>query len=415
MTIIITGAGIGGLTLALSLHQVGIPAVVFETVSAIRPLGVGINLLPHAVRELCELGLEDQLAEIAIPTQALAYYSRHGSLIWQEPRGREAGYRWPQFSVHRGALQMLLLDAARARLGADEIRFGHHFADYHEADGSVVAQFRGHDPIRGDILIGADGIHSALRAKFMPEEGPPIWNGAILWRGMTDGAPFLGGRTMIMAGHEFQKFVAYPISRAAYDQGKSVINWIAELKFAPDHGWRREDWNRPGQLADFLPQFADWRFDWLDVPAVIRAARNVYEFPMVDRDPLPVWTHGLTTLLGDAAHPMYPIGSNGASQAILDARALARELRAKGATNAALMAYEAERRPATSRIVLANRANGPEQVMQMVHERAPDGYETITDVLSAGELEEAAAGYKRLAGFDKDALNTRPSLIDAPA
>ena len=267
----------------------------------------------------------------------------------------------------------------------------------------------------GSVLVGADGIHSALRAHNLRDEGPPIWNGAILWRGVTEGAPFLGGRTMIMAGHEFQKFVAYPISRAAYDQGRSVINWIAELKFAPDHAWRREDWNRPGQLADFLPQFADWRFDWLDAPAVIQAASTVYEFPMVDRDPLPVWTHGRTTLLGDAAHPMYPIGSNGASQAILDARALARELRAKGATNAALVAYEAERRPATSRIVLANRQNGPEQVMQMVQERAPDGYETITDVLSAAELEEAAAGYKRLAGFDKDALNTRPSLIDAPA
>ncbi len=415
MTIIIAGAGIGGLTLALSLHQIGIQAAVFESVAEIKPLGVGINLLPHAVRELCELGLEDRLADIAIPTQALAYYSRHGREIWREPRGRDAGYRWPQFSIHRGALQMLLLETVQARLGADAVRFGHHFADYSESNDSVVAQFRGHDPVAGSVLVGADGIHSALRAKFIPDEGPPIWNGAILWRGVTEAAPFLGGRTMIMAGHEFQKFVAYPISRAAYDQGRSVTNWIAELKFAPDHAWRREDWNRPGQLADFLPQFADWRFDWLDVPALIQAASTIYEFPMVDRNPLPVWTHGRTTLLGDAAHPMYPIGSNGASQAILDARALARELRAKGATNAALLAYEAERRPATSRIVLANRQNGPEQVMQLVQERAPNGYHTITDVLSAAELQDAAAGYKRLAGFDKDALNTSPSLIDAPA
>ena len=415
MTIIVAGAGIGGLTLALSLHQIGIPVAVYETVSEIRPLGVGINLLPHAIRELCELGLEDRLAEIAIPTQALAYFSRHGKPIWQEPRGRAAGYRWPQFSIHRGALQMLLLETVLARLGADAVRFGHHLADFQETDGGVAVTFNERGSVDGSVLIGADGIHSALRAKFMPNEGPPIWNGAILWRGVTEGAPFLGGRTMIMAGHEFQKFVAYPISRAAHDQRRSTINWIAELKFAPDHAWRREDWNRPGELGDFLPQFADWGFDWLDVPAVIKAANSVYEFPMVDRDPLPAWTHGRTTLLGDAAHPMYPIGSNGASQAILDARALARELRAKGATGAALLAYEAERRPATTRIVLANRANGPEQVMQMVQERAPDGYATITDVLSEAELEEAAAGYKRLAGFDKDALNTRPSLIDAPA
>jgi 2-polyprenyl-6-methoxyphenol hydroxylase-like FAD-dependent oxidoreductase len=415
MTIIVAGAGIGGLTLALSLHQVGIPAAVFETVAEIKPLGVGINLLPHAVRELSELGLEDQLAAIAIPTQALAYYSRHGREIWREPRGRDAGYRWPQFSVHRGALQMLLLETVQARLGMDAVRFGHHFVDFQEFDGGVVAQFRGHDPVVGSVLIGADGIHSGLRARFVPDEGPPIWNGAILWRGVTEGVPFMGGRTMIMAGHEFQKFVAYPISRTAYEQGKSVINWIAELKFAPDHGWRREDWNRPGQLADFLPQFADWRFDWLDVPAVIQAANTIYEFPMVDRDPLPRWTRGRATLLGDAAHPMYPIGSNGASQAILDARALARELRAKGANLAALLTYEAERRPATSSIVLANRGNGPEQVMQMVQERAPDGFASITTVLSAAELEDVATGYKRVAGFDKDALNTRPSLIDAPA
>ncbi len=415
MTVIIAGAGIGGLTLALSLHQIGIPVAVYETVSEIRPLGVGINLLPHAVRELCELGLEDKLAEIAIPTQALAYYSRHGAPIWQEPRGRQAGYRWPQFSIHRGALQMLLLETVQARLGAAAVQFGHHLAAFHDSDAGVSVAFVGRDAVQGSVLVGADGIHSAVRARLMPNEGPPIWNGAILWRGVTEAAPFLGGQTMIMAGHEFQKFVAYPISRAAHDRGRSVINWIAELKFAPDHAWRREDWNRPGQLGDFLPQFADWRFDWLDVPAVINAANYVYEFPMVDRDPLPVWTQGRTTLLGDAAHPMYPIGSNGASQAILDARALARELRAKGQTEAALLAYEAERRPATSRIVLANRANGPEQVMQMVQERAPDGYEQITDVLSAAELEGAAAGYKRLAGFDKDALNNRPSLIDAPA
>ena len=241
-----------------------------------------------------------------------------------------------------------------------------------------------------------------------------MWNGAILWRGVTEGAPFLGGRTMIMAGHEFQKFVCYPISRVAADEGKAVINWIAERKFAPGEAWRREDWNRAGKLEEFLPWFEEWRFDWLDVPAVIRGARYVFEFPMVDRDPLARWTHGRATLLGDAAHPMYPIGSNGASQSIIDARVLARELRAHGLGGAALASYEAERNPATARIVLANRQNGPEKVMQMVQERAPNGYGQIEEVLSAAELEEAAAGYKRLAGFDKDALNTRPPLLDAP-
>ncbi len=411
--IIVAGAGIGGLTLALSLHQLGIPVRVHESVEVPRPLGVGINLLPHAVRELCELGLEARLAEIAIPTAELAYFSRHGKPIWREPRGREAGYRWPQFSIHRGELQMLLLEVAQRRLGAQAIRFGQHLAGFTQGD-EVEARFANGTAARGALLVGADGIHSALRAHYNPDEGPPIWNGAILWRGVTEGAPFMTGRSMIMAGHEFQKFVAYPISRQAHDQGRAVINWIAELKFTPDHQWRREDWNRPGRLEDFLPRFADWRFDWLDIPAIIRAAKHVYEFPMVDRDPLPRWTHGRTTLLGDAAHPMYPIGSNGASQAIVDARILAREIHARGATPAALEAYEAERNPATARIVLANRQNGPERVMQMVQSRAPDGFDRIEDVLSAAELEEAAAGYKRIAGFDREALNSRPALIDAP-
>lgn len=412
--IIVAGAGIGGLTLALSLHQLGLPVQVHEAVAAPRPLGVGINLLPHAVRELCELGLEARLAEIAIPTAELAYFSRHGKPIWREPRGREAGYRWPQFSINRGELQMLLLETAQRRLGPAAIRFGEPLAGFDAADDGVAAHFANGATAQGALLVGADGIHSALRARFHPDEGPPIWNGAILWRGVTEGAPFMTGRSMIMAGHEFQKFVAYPISRRAHDQGRAVINWIAELKFAPDHQWRREDWNRPGRLDDFLPRFADWCFDWLDIPGIIRAAKHVYEFPMVDRDPLPRWTQGRTTLLGDAAHPMYPIGSNGASQAIIDARVLAREIHAKGATPAALDAYEAERNPATARIVLANRQNGPERVMQMVQARAPDGFERIEDVLSPAELEEAAAGYKRIAGFDREALNSRPPLVGAP-
>jgi 2-polyprenyl-6-methoxyphenol hydroxylase-like FAD-dependent oxidoreductase len=216
---------------------------------------------------------------------------------------------------------------------------------------------------------------------------------------------------MIMAGNEFQKFVCYPISRAAMERDEAVINWIAERKFSPDHQWRREDWNRAGNTDEFLPHFASWRFDWLDVPGMIRAAEHCYEYPMVDRDPLERWTFGPVTLLGDAAHPMYPIGSNGASQAILDARVLAREIDAHGATEAALRSYETERRPATASIVLANRRNGPEQVMQLVEERAPDGFANIGDVLSAEELEDAAAGYKRIAGFDKDALNSRPPIV----
>ena len=417
MTVLIIGAGIAGLTAALSLHQIGVVARVFESVDTIEPLGVGINTLPHAVRELTELGLAEKLAATAIPTSELAYYSRHGQLIWSEPRGLAAGYNWPQFSIHRGALQMILLDAVRERLGADRVVTGHHLARWDTTAKGVRAYFvnrRNGQPIgeaEGELLVGADGIHSAVRSTLHPDEGPPLWNGAILWRGVTIGKPFLAGRTMIMAGHEFQKFVCYPISRTALDRGEAVINWIAERKFKPDHQWRREDWNRRGNAQDFLPQFETWQFDWLDVPALIGAAEHCYEYPMVDRDPLDRWTLGPVTLLGDAAHPMYPIGSNGASQAILDARVLAREIYVHGATQEALLAYEAERRPVTARIVLANRRNGPEEVMQAVEQRAPDGFNRIEDVLSADELQEAAAGYKRIAGFDKDVLNNRMPIV----
>ena len=417
MTVLVAGAGIGGLTLALSLHQAGVPVKVFETSAELRPLGVGINLLPHAVRELDELGLLAELDRIGIRTAELAYYSKRGQLIWSEPRGEAAGYRWPQVSIHRGQLQMMLLDAARQRLGAENIVAGWHLEAWRESGQGITAGFidkksgAARGEAEGDLLIGADGIHSSLRRRFFPDEGPPIWNGALLWRGTARAKPYLTGRSMIMAGHEFQKFVAYPLTAPGED-GKALINFIAERKFDPGHDWRREDWNRPGDPADFLPQFEDWRFDWLDVPAMIRAADALYEYPMVDRDPLPYWTQGRATLLGDAAHAMYPIGSNGASQAILDARVLTREILAQGATPEALAAYEAERRPATAKIVLANRQNGPEQVMQRVEELAPNGFRHIEDVLTPGELEETAANYKKLAGFDKEALNSRPSIVE---
>ena len=421
MTVLIAGGGIGGLTLALSLHQIGIPARIFESVAGLKPPGVGINVLPHAVRELIELGLLDQLEASGVRTRELAYFSKYGKPIWSEPRGIEAGYKWPQFSIHRGTLQQILLDAAIERLGAENILTSHHLSDWTETSGGVRADFidkatgKPAGSYDGALLIAADGIHSRIREKLYPDEGPPIWNGRILWRGITASDAFLSGRTMIMAGHEILKFVCYPISKQPDASGKHQINWVAERHMPPTYQWRREDYNRTAKLEEFLPWFEDWKFDWLDVPGLIRNCPHSYEYPLVDRDPIAQWTFGRTTLMGDAAHPMYPIGSNGASQAILDARVLTREILAQGEIPAALAAYEAERRPATSDLVMLNRRNGPEQVMQMVEERAPDGYKIVTDVLSQKELEDIAANYKRVAGFQVEALNAKPPIVSMAA
>ncbi len=414
MSVIIVGAGIGGLTTALALHARGIGCEIFEQSAEIQPLGVGINLLPHAVKVLSGLDLQDRLDAVAIRTKELAYFNKHGQEIWRENRGLDAGYPWPQFSIHRGELQMILLAALQERFSGDRVHFGHRVAAVEESGaGRARACFVDRSgaklrTVEGDLLIAGDGIHSAVRAQLVPGEGSPKWNGAILWRAVTeDWSPFLSGRTMIMAGHQNQKFVCYPISRAAHDKGRARLNWIAELRVDPAGPWRREDWSRAGRRAEFLPAFEAWRFDWLDVPALIRGAAISYEYPMVDRDPLPRWGWGPVTLLGDAAHPMYPIGSNGASQAILDAEALAESIATLGATPQALAAYEALRRPATSAIVLANRGNGPEQVMQIVEERAPNGFAQVHDVIPAAELEAVAARYKIVAGFDLATLRAR--------
>jgi 2-polyprenyl-6-methoxyphenol hydroxylase-like FAD-dependent oxidoreductase len=414
MAIIIAGAGIGGLVAALSLHQAGFTPVVYESTAEIRPLGVGINILPHAVRELLELGLAHRLHGLGVETASLSYHSKRGQLIWSEPRGKAAGYNWPQYSIHRGRLQMMLLEVVRERMGPQAVITGHALEDWQESSTGVVARFteRATGEVRdvpGDLLIGCDGIHSRVRQRLYPEEGPPLWKGLVLWRGVTPGASFGDGRSMIMAGHADQKFVAYPLVPEGH--GEPLLNWVAELRFPPDRPWRREDWNRPGKLEEFLPPFQDWNFPWLDIPALLRAAPGCHEYPMVDRDPLPRWSFGRVSVLGDAAHPMYPIGSNGASQAILDGRVLARCIRDHGATAAALSAYDEERRTATTPIVLSNRQMGPERVMQMVEERAPEGFGHVNEVLSKEELESVAHAYKRVAGFSIAELNARPSIL----
>lgn len=409
MRIAIVGAGIGGLATALSLESAGFRDVaVYERVSEIRGLGVGINLLPHAMRELTELGLAERIAALGVAPSALSYFNRYGQPIWTEPRGLEAGYRWPQQSVHRGGLQLALLAAVQERLG-DVVRTDHRLIEIANGGDVDVARFEtpsGPVELEADVIVGADGIHSSVRAQLFPDDGGPVWSGLTLWRGTAVVPTYLDGRTMIMAGDGEQKFVAYPLS-APDAAGRARVNFIAERRSA---GSPDVDWNRAVDPAPIVELFADWRFDWLDVPATIAAADEILEYPMVDRDALPQWTFGRTTLLGDAAHAMYPNGSNGGSQAILDARTLAYHLATATTPADALAAYEADRRPVTARLLEMTRQTGPERVMQLAYERAPGGFDDVHDVIPADELAEVAAAYKRAAGFHPDVLNDRRSL-----
>ena len=409
MRAIIIGGGIGGLSAALCLHAAGHQVRIYEAVGEIRALGVGINVQPSAIRILSGLGLVDDLDRVAIRTAELVFANRHGQPIWRDPRGLDGGYPWPQFSVHRGDLQMALLDAATRRLGGDTIRVGHRLARFEQTADGVTAHFIDRDgrPVgndTADILIGADGIHSTVRSTFYPGEGPPRWQGVMMWRGVSEGAPFLTGRSMVQAGHHRQKFVCYPISRRHAERGTALINWIADLYLGDGTTPPREDWNKPGDANDILPKFSGWNFGWLDVPTIIRSASAIFEFPMVDRDPLPRWSHDRVTLLGDAAHPMYPIGSNGATQAIIDGEALTIALSEESDPIAALKLYEQRRLPPTARIVESNRKHGLDRMLDLVEERAPDGFTDLETVLPAAELESIVGDYKRIALYDKESL-----------
>jgi 5-methylphenazine-1-carboxylate 1-monooxygenase len=407
--VVIVGGGIGGLTLALTLEKAGIRSRVFESSPEIRPVGVGINILPHATKELARLGVQDELARVAVETREAIFFNRFGQLIYREPLGRAAGYEWPQFSVHRGDLQTVLLEAVRRRLGEDAIRAGWKCLGFEQDGGSATALFRDSGtgdelpPQRGGVVVACDGIHSVIRKQLHPQEGEPLYSGVNMWRGVTRWPAFLSGASMVRAGWlKCGKMVIYPIRDRIDAEGRQLVNWVAEIE-TPRH--QQRDWNRRGSLTDFLGAFEAWRFDWLDVPAFIRAADQVLEFPMVDQDPLPWWTRGRVTLLGDAAHPMVPRGSNGAGQAILDARALADALVGHRDAGEALVSYEAMRREATANVVRMNRKNPPDAILREVYVRTGDRpFERIEDVIALEELKAISDGYKRVAGYDRESL-----------
>jgi 2-polyprenyl-6-methoxyphenol hydroxylase-like FAD-dependent oxidoreductase len=408
----IIGAGIGGLTLALALHRARIACRVYEAAAEIRPLGVGINVLPHASAALASLGVLAQLERVAVVTREAAFFNRFGQHVYSEPAGRFAGHDAPQLSIHRADLQAVLLDAVRERIGADRVVTGRACVGVDGVDDDRV-RLRFDDPAGAPVdaraaavAVGCDGIHSALRRQLYPDEGPPRWSGVNMWRGVVAHAPFLSGATMVRAGWlSVGKMVIYPIRNAIDDAGRQLVNWVAELECAEPV---RRDWSARGALDDFLPTFADWHFDWLDVAAMIRATPTVLAYPMVDQDPLARWSFGRVTLLGDAAHPMVPRGSNGAGQAILDAICLADQLAARGVGTDALAEYDRIRNAATAKIVLANRSTPPDAILREVHERSGDRpFARIEDVVSREALAKIADVYKQVAGLKPVADDTR--------
>jgi 5-methylphenazine-1-carboxylate 1-monooxygenase len=411
MKVIIAGGGVGGLVTALMLHARGIDCEIFEQADTIRELGVGINTLPHAIKELADLGLLERLDAVAVRTYELFYTNRFGQEIWREPRGLDAGYDIPQFSIHRGRLQGVIYQAVRARLGESRIHMNCRLGSFSEDEGGVTAYFfdrAGAHRVtaRGDVLIGADGIHSVVREKLYPNEGPPAWNGLMLWRGANDWPAFLTGRSMVVAGGLAAKLVIYPIAEGSRPD-KRLTNWavIGRVGDGTTTIPHKNDWSRPGRFQDLMPHVQRFRIPFVDGRALIEATPEFWEYPMCDREPLPRWSFGRVTLLGDAAHPMYPVGSNGASQAILDARCLADRLKDADNPVHALWLYEQTRLPSTADIVRMNRKGGPEGVIDAVEARAPDGFSDIDEVLSFELRKAIVRGYASAAGFAREQVN----------
>lgn len=417
--VVIAGGGIAGLTMALTCHQIGVSAVVLESVRSLAPLGVGINLQPNAVRELFDLGLGDELASIGVETSEWALVARGGRDVWAEPRGRAAGYRWPQYSVHRGQLQMLLHRAVVERLGPDAVRSGHRVVGYRNDRDAVVVRVDTRDggvtEVTGSLLLAADGLHSAVRNQMHPDQPPPQWGGQILWRGATPGPPVRTGSSFTLIGTLDQRFVHYPISSPDPNTGLQLQNWIAELTVDTGAGLAGSDWNKQVDTNTFLPAFDDWTFEWLDIRSLVEGAPAVWEFPMVDRDPVDRWVDGRVCLLGDAAHVMYPVGSNGASQAIVDARVIGAKFVEHGVGVDALRAYESDLLEPMSALVLRNRGHGPIGILGLVDERSDGFFDDIDDVIERDEIERYMSSYKAAAGFAMETLNSSPSTIAAAA
>jgi 2-polyprenyl-6-methoxyphenol hydroxylase-like FAD-dependent oxidoreductase len=420
--IAIVGGGIGGLALALGLHQRGLACDVYEGAPEIREIGVGITLLPHAMKQLAALGVQPQLEALGIENLESVFFNRWGQYIYREPRGRHAGYALPEIGMHRGKLHDVLYRATIERLGADRIHLDHRCVGVDQDGQQATLRFqdssgRARAPVPADIVIACDGVNSTVRRQFYPDE-KPAFGGINTWRGVTVHQPILTGKSYIRIGTvETGKMVIYPIADNVDGQGNQLINWTTEIR-QPQRGMN--DWNQPGRLEDFMPVYQNWKFDWLDVPALISRSSVLFEYPMVDKDPVARWTFGRVTFLGDAAHPMYPRGSNGSAQALIDASTLADE-RAQALLDAALLSrllaeggdplaslqqYEAVRLPATAKVVETNRTVPPDFIIMKADELSGDQPfpGTIDDLVSREELRRISDAYKDVAGFSLKAL-----------
>lgn len=406
MEIAIVGGGIVGLALALGLRQRGVISQVYEAAPEIREVGVGIALLPHAMRELTALGLGDEVSKIGVELRESAFYNRFGQPIFSEARGRTAGYRYPEISIHRGRLHNLLFREAAAAVGADRIFTDHHLVHLTQSDDGVDLHFRStatgeaRPSVRADIVIGCDGINSAVRKVFYPDD-KVVFTGINTWRGVTRRKPILDGKTYFRIGSiRTGKIVIYPIADDIGPPGHQLINWVAEIERPTSV---MNDWNSGGELGDFLPVYENWKFGWLDVGALIRDADVLLEYPMVDKDPLTRWTFGRATLAGDAAHPMYPRGSNGSAQGLIDARTLADLLASHTDAKAALKAYESARLEPTAHVVRTNRNSPPDIINIRVEELTGDApFDNLERYITQDELRRLSEQYKRVAGFSAD-------------
>jgi 2-polyprenyl-6-methoxyphenol hydroxylase-like FAD-dependent oxidoreductase len=402
MDVAIVGGGICGLTLALNLHARGIACRVYEAAPELKELGVGITLLPHGMREFTALGLGDQLLAAGIENAESCFFNRFGQLVYKEPRGKLAGYQYPEVGVHRGRLHLALYRAVQERIGRDCVITDRLCVAMEQDESGARLMFketstgRALPAVAADIVIACDGVNSALRKQLVGDS--VVFTGINTWRGVTRHKPILTGRSYLRIGSIVTgKIVIYPIADDIDGAGNQLINWTTEFKRDTTE---MNDWNKPGDLADFISVYESWRFGWLDVADMIRKSDFIFEYPMVDKDPLDRWTFGRVTLAGDAAHPMYPRGSNGAAQSVIDARVLADCLAKGGDPRDALRAYEAARREATGKVVRTNREHPPDFINIKVEELTGDKpFDNLDDFITQDELRALSDNYKRIAGF----------------